>query len=1399
MRHLKLFFVFALISLFSISMWADTPAAAGTTLFSEDFSSYSANDVPSGSVTTATGRVVYGGANVTYACTNGDGTSPGTTKIYAEALATGTSPEILVGKYGSGGSTGGSLSITGIPSGGAQEITVSFKQNKQKLKVAVAGTGYTSAGVDAKPAAAGSVSFDITVADGAAATFDLTFSVYSSNVRVDDILVTVKTAGEGAGTPKTLTGVAVSGTPTKTIYNTGDNFDPAGLTVTGTYSDASTAPISSGITWAYTPSQTLALNQTSIGVTATVSEITSAEYNVTGLTVAAAPTVVSAIEDIEDGASYYIRGVRSSGAVVEYLKFTDGTAGATISGTSASSTAEAIAITFNKVSDGVYQLVTPEGLYVQPGASNGKIALSTTETTCNLANTTKTWDSSDAIAISTVDGSSNTWIIQKNTSGTNFGGYKNSQYDVTLVLASAAATVAKPTISGEDNFVTSTEVSMTCSTAGAAIYYTTTESAKATPATSGDWAAYNDADKPSFSATTTVWAAAKKDDDWSSVAEKTFTKAAPLTTTQAVYDKAVAVGSTATAVGITFNNWVVSGISLDNKSVYITDGTKGFVIYDNTGASHGFAVNDKLSGTVSCQVKLYSKFAEVLGVTSSSPGLTVTHDGVVTPVVATIADLGAVNTGAPIILNSVQFDGTVLSDGANSITPYTTFYADAVTSLESGKYYNITGLYVHHNTTKEVAPRSAADIEELTLADPELSYSPASETIEVGDSWSAPTFNNEHGLTVSFSGDNDAVATVNTTTGEIALAGGTGTAVITASFAGNATYAAGNATYTITVNPASVSENVVILAVYDTKYYAMSTNNASNAFTAIEVEYDGSQVTVNSAEDKAAIQWTKKISGDNTTFQDADDKYMKGTSSGAAMSLDANVCNWSWDGTNEYYYIGTRTFLYYKDNIFKNYATSNIGKSSSGYSNKAEVIVIDPANIVISSKVSAELAYDPASDEITQGDAWSAPSLVNPHSVAITSYNSDNESVATVTDGGVIALASGTGTAHITAHFEGDASYLAGDAVYTITVNAPAPIPSGTTYTKVTSTGDITDGEYLIVYETTSVAFNGALETLDAEGNSVAVVISGDEIAGTTAIDAAVFTIDVTAGTLQSASGHYIGVSSNSNGLKQTDDAATYTHTFSIDGDGNAVILANFESSTMKLRYNPSTSAGNLRFRYYKNDGQQAIQLYKKEAPAADYTRDDMVSPGVLGTICLEYNVPLAQASGAVFYELAGRSADGKIAFDEITTGELEAGKPYVFQATADQIQIFYGSTHVTEPDNSGALKGTFSATTIENTDPNWANIYYFANKALWGTSDLTSLSVPANRAYLVLSEVDPVSSANPAPGRRRITMNVNGEQIATGFENIESGDVPMKVMIEGTLYILRGEKVFDATGRLVK
>lgn len=146
-------------------------------------------------------------------------------------------------------------------------------------------------------------------------------------------------------------------------------------------------------------------------------------------------------------------------------------------------------------------------------------------------------------------------------------------------------------------------------------------------------------------------------------------------------------------------------------------------------------------------------------------------------------------------------------------------------------------------------------------------------------------------------------------------------------------------------------------------------------------------------------------------------------------------------------------------------------------------------------------------------------------------------------------------------------------------------------YQKVTADADLTDGQYLIVYEDGSVAFDGGLDALDAVNNTISVTIVGDKIEGNSTTDAATFTIDVTAETLKSASGLYIGQTSDANGLK-AEGATAYQNTLSIDADGNADVIS---SGGAYLRYN--AASGQERFRYFKSStytAQKAIQLYKR-------------------------------------------------------------------------------------------------------------------------------------------------------------------------------------------------------------
>ncbi len=80
-----------------------------------------------------------------------------------------------------------------------------------------------------------------------------------------------------------LSSIAVSGTPTKTSYYTGEVFDPTGLTVTATYSDSSTSTIPlASCQWLDPTSLTTAL---SAGSTSVICKYSGLQATVSGITV----------------------------------------------------------------------------------------------------------------------------------------------------------------------------------------------------------------------------------------------------------------------------------------------------------------------------------------------------------------------------------------------------------------------------------------------------------------------------------------------------------------------------------------------------------------------------------------------------------------------------------------------------------------------------------------------------------------------------------------------------------------------------------------------------------------------------------------------------------------------------------------------------------------------------------------------------------------------------------------------------------------------------------------------------------------------------------------------------------------------------------------------------------
>ena len=332
----------------------------------------------------------------------------------------------------------------------------------------------------------------------------------------------------------------------------------------------------------------------------------------------------------------------------------------------------------------------------------GTLAISVGGTTFYNGNsTTNALTTSNAQYSYTGSGSGEINILWTKTSGK--GAYYIKSITVTYTTGSTTPTVATPTFSPVAGTYTETQsVTIDCETAGATIYYTTNGSTPTNESTQYTAAI-------PISENTTIKAIAYVGNDASNVSTATYTIVQPLTTMDAIFAAATAAGGTATSTVITFNNWVVTGVK--NNNAYVTDGTKGFIIYQS---NHGFLVGNVLSGTAACSVQLYRGAAELTNLTTTTTGLTVTTDGTVTPVTnVSIADLAGVNTGAVFSYENLTYNGTVLVDAnQNTITPYTTFY-DYTSSFETNHTYNVTGVYIQYNDAKEIAPRDENDIEEV--------------------------------------------------------------------------------------------------------------------------------------------------------------------------------------------------------------------------------------------------------------------------------------------------------------------------------------------------------------------------------------------------------------------------------------------------------------------------------------------------------------------------------------------------------------------------------------------------------------------------------------------------------------------------------------------------------------
>ena len=276
--------------------------------------------------------------------------------------------------------------------------------------------------------------------------------------------------------------------------------------------------------------------------------------------------------------------------------------------------------------------------------------------------------------------------------------------------------------------------------------------------------------------------------------------------------------------------------------------------------------------------------------------------------------------------------------------------------------------------------------------------------------------------------------------------------------------------------------------------------------------------------------------------------------------------------------------------------------------------------------------------------------------------------------------------------------------------------------------------------------------------------------------------------TFNDGTGYLYASSSSSNYLNtkaDLDDNGKWAIT--IDANGVASIIAQGTNTRNDLKWNNGTP----RFSCYTS-GQKAVSIYKRP----DYSRD--VTEGRFGTICLP---KAGKMDGAELFEIAyyGETSE-KIFFDNIPSGEMEAGIPYIFLPNAgiEKLGVYYSDNTAAGASSAGSRNGLIGSYDKAVIPAGEGNYILLNNQYCEVVTTAEPVYVGANRAYINLSAISPTEPAL-APGRRRISMGVQSQNAATGMDELNASETPVKMLINGQLFILRGEKMYNANGQLVK
>ena len=688
----------------------------------------------------------------------------------------------------------------------------------------------------------------------------------------------------------------------------------------------------------------------------------------------------------------------------------------------------------------------------------------------------------------------------------------------------------------------------------------------------------------------------------------------------------------------------------------------------------------------------------------------------------------------------------------------------------TGGYQLGQGNYIYKLT-------SAAGKETTTL-----SWSATTCKVQIGATNTFPTLTKSHDITIKYTSSNPSVATI-ANDGTVTLVAA-GTTTITAAIEEDDTYAASSASYKLTVVEV-VPTGIFQLYSGELKEgeYVLvdgAKDNALKAAVAGTTRLAGENVTiVDNAilNPDASIVWNVAKSGtDWTIYNEYEGKYVAGTGAASAAQLLTDGSDqkalWTITGTETYDIVNNlnkassvNSYLRWGSTYWACYGATT-GKALRLYK-KIDVptpTISHPSGTYLGSQnvtISCALATATIYYTINGGTpTTSSASIAAGGTVSIT------ESCTLK----AIAVANGKESALVEATYE----IVATGGVWVLVDDATA-LDAGDLLVLASNNhnvvaGTIADGKDFMT-SVDAAAFNAnktIMTTLPA--NAMILTLGGSEGAWTF---------------------EYQEMYLNASGTNNSLGTPATTWTITIDETGAAISTA--DGNTIK--YNATSP----RFKVYTSTFNGNLpQIYKYTADF--YTRD--LTNNQYGTICLENGGVVV--AGAKIFEIAYKNTQtNRVLVDEVV--RLKAGVPYVFLPNANQIKIALDATTATEAKKVNGLKGTF--VDIQDGNAGDANNVLEGNHMLYNNAILKcggNCKLPAYRAYFLVNEISTTEKAS-APGRQRIALGYQGENAATGLDNITESAVIAPAM-QGTydvlgrqlsepistgFYIVNGKKVF--------